>query len=90
MTSVRNSQWPHIVSDDVISMPDKWEYPWYAAWDLAFQAATFVQIDPDFAKDQLKLLLRHEYLHPNGQRPAYEWAFDDVNPPVHAWAAYFI
>jgi len=77
-------------SDDVISMPDKWEYPWYAAWDLAFHAATFVQIDPDFAKDQLKLLLRHEYLHPNGQLPAYEWAFDDVNPPVHAWAAYFI
>jgi hypothetical protein len=87
---VRNAQWPHLVCDDVISMPDKWEYPWYAAWDLAFHAVAFVFIDPDFAKDQLKLLLRHEYLHPNGQLPAYEWSFDDVNPPVHAWAAYFI
>jgi hypothetical protein len=86
----RNAQWPHMVSDDIISMPDKWEYPWYAAWDLAFQAAALAAVDLDCAKQQLKLLLRHEYLHPNGQLPAYEWAFDDVNPPVHAWAAYFI
>lgn len=86
----RNAQWPHLVCDDVISMPDKWEYPWYAAWDLAFHAAAFAAIDLDFAKQQLKLLLTHEYLHPNGQLPAYEWSFDDVNPPVHAWAAYFI
>jgi hypothetical protein len=87
---VRNKQWSHLVGDDVISMPDKWEYPWYAAWDLAFQSAAFSAIDLDFAKQQLKLLLRHEYLHPNGQMPASEWSFDDVNPPVHAWAAYFI
>ncbi|HEY1294771.1 MAG TPA: glucosidase [Chloroflexota bacterium] len=89
-SSMRNAQWPHLVSDDVISMPDKWEYPWYAAWDLAFHAVALSVVDPDFAKQQLKLLLRHEYLHPNGQLPAYEWSFDDVNPPVHAWAAYFI
>ena len=89
-SGVRNTQWPHLVGDDIISMPDKWEYPWYAAWDLAFHAAALAAVDPDFAKLQLKLLLRHEYLHPNGQLPAYEWSFDDVNPPVHAWAAYFI
>jgi hypothetical protein len=87
---MRNAQWPHLVGDDIISMPDKWEYPWYAAWDLAFHAVALAVVDPDFAKQQLKLLLRHEYLHPNGQLPAYEWSFDDVNPPVHAWAAYFI
>jgi hypothetical protein len=87
---VRNLQWPHLVGDDIISMPDKWEYPWYAAWDLAFHAVALAVIDSDFAKQQLKLLLRQEYLHPNGQLPAYEWSFDDVNPPVHAWAAYFI
>ena len=90
LLGVRNAQWPHLVSDDIISMPDKWEYPWYAAWDLAFHATAFAVIDLDFAKQQLRLLLRHEYLHPNGQLPAYEWSFDDVNPPVHAWAAYFI
>jgi hypothetical protein len=87
---VRNSDWPHLVGDDIISMPDKWEYPWYASWNLAFQAAALAAIDPKFAKDQLKLLLRHEYMHPNGQMPAHEWSFDDVTPPVHAWAAYFI
>jgi hypothetical protein len=87
---VRNADWPHLVGDDVISMPDKWEYPWYASWNLAFQAAALAAIDPKFAKDQLKLLLRHEYMHPNGQMPASEWSFDDVTPPVHAWAAYFI
>ena len=69
-------------------MPDKWEYPWYAAWDLAFHCVTFALIDPDFAKEQLILLLREWYMHPNGQIPAYEWAFSDVNPPVHALAAY--
>jgi hypothetical protein len=87
---VRNKQWSHLVGDDIISMPDKWEYPWYAAWDLAFQSAAFAAVDLDFAKQQLKLLLRREYLHPNGQMPASEWSFDDVTPPVHAWAAYFI
>src|SRR5205823_1052610 len=71
----------------VISMPDKWEYPWYAAWDLAFHCIPLAQVDPDFAKEQLTLLLREWYMHPNGQLPAYEWAFGDVNPPVHAWAA---
>ena len=68
-------------------MPDKWEYPWYAAWDLAFHTVPLAIVDPDFAKEQLLLLLRERYLHPNGQIPAYEWAFSDVNPPVHAWAA---
>ena len=68
-------------------MPDKWEYPWYAAWDLAFHMIPFAQVDPDFAKEQLVLFLREWYMHPNGQIPAYEWAFGDVNPPVHAWAA---
>ena len=79
-----------MVSDDVISMPDKWEYPWYAAWDLAFHAIPLALVDPDFAKKQLLLLLQERYLHPNGQVPAYEWNFGDVNPPVHAWAAYFL
>ena len=83
----RNSQWWHMTSFDVISMPDPWEYPWYAAWDLAFHCVTIARVDPGFAKDQVLLLLREWYLHPNGQIPAYEWAFGDVNPPVHAWAA---
>jgi len=84
----RNSQWAHLYNDDIISMPDKWEYPWYAAWDLAFHCVPLAIVDPDFAKDQLVLLLREWYMHPNGQLPAYEWAFGDVNPPVHAWAAW--
>ena len=84
----RNKAWMHLYNADVISMPDKWEYPWYAAWDLAFHCVPLAQIDPDFAKDQLILLLREWYMHPNGQLPAYEWAFSDVNPPVHAWAAW--
>ncbi len=83
----RNSAWRHMVSCDVISMPDPWEYPWYAAWDLAFHCVAIARVDPGFAKSQLLLLLGERYLHPNGQVPAYEWAFDDVNPPVHAWAA---
>jgi Mannosylglycerate hydrolase MGH1-like glycoside hydrolase domain len=86
----RNSDWSHMVSDDVISMPDKWEYPCYAAWDLAFHSIPLALVDPDFAKKQLLLLLQERYLHPTGQVPAYEWNFGDVNPPVHAWAAYFL
>jgi len=82
----RNREWEHLYNDDVISMPDKWEYPWYAAWDLAFHMIPLALIDPDFAKSQLLLFLREWYMHPNGQIPAYEWAFGDVNPPVHAWA----
>ncbi len=84
----RNYTWRHLFNDDIISMPDKWEYPWYAAWDLAFHTVAIAPADPDFAKDQLSLFLREWYMHPNGQIPAYEWAFGDVNPPVHAWAAY--
>jgi hypothetical protein len=84
----RNKDWTHLYNDDIISMPDKWEYPWYAAWDLAFHCIPISLIDPDFAKEQLILLLREWYMHPNGQLPAYEWAFGDVNPPVHAWAAF--
>ncbi len=84
----RNREWGHLYNDDVVSMPDKWEYPWYAAWDLAFHTIALALIDPDFAKDQLVLFLREWYMHPNGQLPAYEWAFGDVNPPVHAWAAW--
>jgi hypothetical protein len=84
----RNGDWPHLYNRDVISMPDKWEYPWYAAWDLAFHMIPFAHIDPEFAKEQLVLLLREWYLHPNGQIPAYEFAFGDVNPPVHAWACW--
>jgi hypothetical protein len=84
----RDSAWRHLFNEDVISMPDKWEYPWYAAWDLAFHAVAISPVDPDFAKAQLSLLLREWYMHPNGQIPAYEWAFGDVNPPVHAWAAW--
>jgi hypothetical protein len=83
----RNTHWWHMNSFDVLSMPDPWEYPWYAAWDLAFHCVTIARVDPGFAKQQLLLLLRDWYLHPNGQIPAYEWAFGDVNPPVHAWAA---
>ncbi|HEU4619631.1 MAG TPA: glucosidase [Gammaproteobacteria bacterium] len=86
----RNREWAHMVNDDVISMPDKWEYPWYAAWDLAFHAVALSSVDPAFAKQQLDLMLREVYLHPNGQIPAYEWNFSDVNPPVHSWAALFV
>jgi len=84
----RNADWTHLFNADVISMPDKWEYPWYASWDLAFHCIPFSMVDPDFAKQQLILLLREWYMHPNGQLPAYEWNFADVNPPVHAWAAW--
>jgi hypothetical protein len=84
----RNHQWTHLYNADVISMPDKWEYPWYAAWDLAFHCIPLALVDPDFAKEQLMLMLREWYMHPNGQIPAYEWALEDVNPPVHAWAAW--
>ena len=84
----RNKDWTHLYNDDIMSMPDKWEYPWYAAWDLGFHCITLALVDPDFAKDQLILLLREWYMHPNGQLPAYEWSFSDVNPPVHAWAAW--
>ena len=84
----RNSDWTHLYNADVISMPDKWEFPWYAAWDLAFHCIPFALVDPTFAKEQLVLMLREWYMHPNGEIPAYEWAFDDVNPPVHAWAAW--
>jgi hypothetical protein len=83
----RNREWAHLYNDDIVSMPDKWEYPWYAAWDLAFHMIPFALVDPEFAKSQLVLFLREWYMHPNGQIPAYEWAFGDVNPPVHAWAA---
>jgi hypothetical protein len=84
----RNAGWRHLNNADVLSMPDTWEYPWYAAWDLAFHCVTLARIDPEFAKRQLVLLLREWYMHPNGQAPAYEWTFDDVNPPVLAWAAW--
>jgi hypothetical protein len=87
---IRNREWVHMMNDDVISMPDKWEYPWYAAWDLAFHTVALSLVDPDFAKQQLTLMLDELYLHPNGQIPAYEWNFGDVNPPVHAWAALFL
>ena len=83
----RNHEWTHLNNLDVISMPDKWEYPWYAAWDLAFHCPALARVDPEFAKSQLILLCREWYMHPSGQLPAYEWAFGDVNPPVHAWAA---
>ena len=86
----RNREWFHMVNDHVISMPDKWEYPWYAAWDLAFHAIALSTVDVDFAKDQLNLMLKEVYLHPSGQIPAYEWNFSDVNPPVHAWATLFL
>ncbi len=85
----RNDHWHHMFNGDVISMPDKWEYPWYAAWDLAFHVLPLSLVDPDFGKQQLQLMLREHYMHPNGQIPAYEWNFGDVNPPVHAWATIF-
>ena len=85
----RNEHWHHMYNGDVISMPDKWEYPWYAAWDLAFHVLPLSLVDPDFGKQQLELMLREHYMHPNGQIPAYEWNFGDVNPPVHAWATIF-
>ncbi len=84
----RNAEWRHLNNADIVSMPDKWEYPWYAAWDLAFQAVALARLDPGFAKGQLVLMLREWYMHPNGQIPAYEFAFGDVNPPVHAWAVW--
>jgi len=84
----RNKEWRHLNNADIVSMPDKWEYPWYAAWDLAFHCVTFALIDPAFAKQQLLILTHDWYMHPNGQLPAYEWSFSDVNPPVHAWAAW--
>jgi hypothetical protein len=87
---MRNNEWFHMVNDDIISMPDKWEYPWYAAWDLAFHAMALSTVDTDFAKQQLDLMLQHRFLHPSGQIPAYEWNFSDVNPPVHAWATIFL
>jgi len=83
----RNKEWFHLISDHVISMPDKWEYPWYAAWDLAFHCRVLMIVDPDFAKEQLEIMLQEIFLHPNGQISAYEWNFSDVNPPVHAWSA---
>src|SRR6185295_15217378 len=85
----RNDRWHHMHNADVISMPDKWEYPWYAAWDLAFHCLALTLVDEDFGKHQLDLMLRDHYLHPSGQIPAYEWNFGDVNPPVHAWATLF-
>ncbi len=85
----RNEQWHHMYNGDIISMPDKWEYPWYAAWDLAFHVIALTLVDPDFGKAQLKLMLRERYMHPNGQIPAYEWNFGDVTPPVHAWSTIF-
>jgi Mannosylglycerate hydrolase MGH1-like glycoside hydrolase domain len=88
--NVRNAEWFHMLNADVISMPDKWEYPWYAAWDLAFHTVSLALVDFDFAKDQLLLMLRNLYFHPNGQIPAYEWNFSDVNPPVHAWATLYL
>ena len=87
---LRNSEWFHMVNEDIISMPDKWEYPWYAAWDLAFHTLPLSIVDPDFAKQQMHLMLHGLYLHPNGQIPAYEWNFSDVNPPVHAFATLFL
>jgi hypothetical protein len=88
--TLRNRQWQHMCNEHVISMPDKWEYPWYAAWDLAFHAVALSIVDQQFAEEQLELMLRSMYLHPNGQIPAYEWNFSDVNPPVHAWAVLFM
>jgi hypothetical protein len=85
----RNDHWHHMYNGDIISMPDKWEYPWYAAWDLAFHVLALTLVDPDFGKGQLQLMLRERYMHPNGQIPAYEWNFGDINPPVHAWATIF-
>ncbi|HEX6523738.1 MAG TPA: hypothetical protein VF070_27620 [Streptosporangiaceae bacterium] len=89
-TGLRNQDWRHLVAKDIISMPDKWEYPWFAAWDLAFHTVALAVVDVTFAKRQLDLLMNRRYLHPNGQLPAYEWNFGDVNPPVHAWATWFV
>jgi Mannosylglycerate hydrolase MGH1-like glycoside hydrolase domain len=86
----RNSQWSHMLNQNIISMPDKWEYPWYAAWDLAFHTIALTTVDTDFAKEQLEMMLESFFLHPTGQIPAYEWNFSDVNPPVHAWATIFL
>ncbi|MBV8964243.1 MAG: glucosidase [Hyphomicrobiales bacterium] len=88
--SGRDHDWQHLSNSDIVSMPDKWEYPWYASWDLCFQAVTFAIIDPEFAKAQLLLLTQERFMHPNGQLPAYEWEFSDANPPLHAWAAWRI
>jgi len=88
--NIRNREWFHMLNRDIISMPDKWEYPWYAAWDLAFHTLALAMVDFDFAKEQLLLMMRTLYAHPNGQLPAYEWNFSDVNPPVHAWATVFL
>lgn len=90
VSGVRNAEWFHMLNADIISMPDKWEYPWYAAWDLAFHTIVLAQVDFDFAKEQLLLMLRSLYFHPSGQIPAYEWNFSDVNPPVHAWATLWL
>jgi hypothetical protein len=87
---MRNSEWFHMINSHIISMPDKWEYPWYAAWDLAYHAIALTTVDPDFAKEQLDLMLQEFFIHPTGQIPAYEWNFSDVNPPVHAWATIFL
>ena len=87
---MRNTEWFHMLNADMISMPDKWEYPWYAAWDLAFHTVSLSLVDFDFAKEQLLLMLRSLYFHPSGQIPAYEWNFSDVNPPVHAWATLWL
>src|SRR5882724_7506010 len=84
----RNHNWKHLYSRDVLSMPDKWEYPWFAVWDSAFHVLPISYVDPQYAKEQLILFLREWYMHPNGQMPAYEFRFGDVNPPVHAWAAW--
>ncbi|MGA1225984.1 MAG: MGH1-like glycoside hydrolase domain-containing protein, partial [Tamlana sp.] len=89
-SNMRNYNWQHLTNRHIISMPDKWEYPWYAAWDLAFHMASFVEVDPYFAKEQLLLVLKENYMHPNGQIPAYEWNFSDVNPPVHSWAVWHV
>ena len=89
-SQIRNREWFHLIGDHVMSMPDKWEYPWFAAWDLAFHTLALSTVDIDFAKEQLQLLLEQAYLHPTGQVPAYEWNFSDVNPPVQAWAAIFL
>jgi hypothetical protein len=86
----RNKNWFHLNNADIVSMPDKWEYPWYASWNLAFHCVIFAKIDPGFAKKQILTLTHDWYIHPNGQFPAYEWSFDDANPPVHAWAAWEI
>lgn len=87
---IRNGHWRHLLNFDIVSMPDKWEYPWYASWDLAFQAVAYALIDPGFAKQQLLLLVKDRFMHPNGQLPAYEWNFEDANPPVHAWATWHV